>query len=151
MTDCKFGIADCTPLHRCEGERAEFDRLLLDVKTDSVPSPTMLRFKHCVQMVPAPVLERYDLTQPSAYLVLVATIAQMKAVAIKKSSREKAVGLQEMGTLRCDGCGEEFFIGHNLASGDRWVAEKQAKWLEKVLAEEHERDKKHPDRIELPE
>jgi hypothetical protein len=24
-------------------------------------------------------------------------------------------------------------------------------WLEKVLAEEHERDKKHPDRIELPE
>ena len=31
------------------------------------------------------------------------------------------------------------------------VAEKQAKWLEKVLAEEHERDKKHPDRIELPE
>jgi hypothetical protein len=24
------------------------------------------------------------------------------------------------------------------------------KWLEKVLAEEHERDKKHPDRIELP-
>jgi hypothetical protein len=30
-------------------------------------------------------------------------------------------------------------------------AEKQAKWLEKVLAEEHERDKKHSDRIELPE
>jgi hypothetical protein len=30
------------------------------------------------------------------------------------------------------------------------VAEKQATWLEKVLAEEHERDKKHPD-IELPE
>jgi hypothetical protein len=24
-------------------------------------------------------------------------------------------------------------------------------WLEMVLAEEHERDKKHPDRIELPE
>jgi hypothetical protein len=36
-------------------------------------------------------------------------------------------------------------------SVDRWVAEKQAKWLEKALAEEHERDKKHPDRIELPE
>jgi hypothetical protein len=27
----------------------------------------------------------------------------------------------------------------------------QARWLEKVLAEEHERDKKHPDRIELPD
>ena len=56
-----------------------------------------------------------------------------------------------MGNLRCDGCGEEFFIGHNPASVDRLVAEKQAKWLEKVLAEEHERDKKHPDRIELSE
>jgi hypothetical protein len=76
----------------------------------------------------------------------------MMAVAIKKGqSREKAAGLQEMGTVRCDGCGEEFFIGHHLATVDKWVAEKQAKWLEKVLAEEHERDKKHPDRIELPD
>ena len=76
----------------------------------------------------------------------------MKAVAIKKGqSREKSVGFQEMGTLRCDGCGEEFFIGRNPQSVDKWVAEKQAKWLEKVLAEEHERDKKHSDRIELPE
>ena len=75
----------------------------------------------------------------------------MKAVAIKKNSREKAVGFQEMGTLRCDLCGEEFFIGHNPAWVDERVAEKQAKWLEKVLAEEHERDKKHPDRIELPD
>ena len=75
----------------------------------------------------------------------------MKAVAIKKSSRDKTAGFQEMGTLRCDVCGEDFFIGHNPASVDKGVAEKQAKWLEKVLAEEHERDKKHPDRIELPE
>jgi len=73
----------------------------------------------------------------------------MRAVAIKKSSRETTVGFQEMGTLRCDGCGEEFFLGHNPASVDMLVAEKQAKWLEKVLAEEHERDKKHPNRIEL--
>jgi hypothetical protein len=75
----------------------------------------------------------------------------MRAVAIRKSSREKAPGFQEMGTLRCDGCGEEFFIGHNSASMNTKVAEKQAKWLEKVLAEEHERDKKHSDRIELPD
>jgi hypothetical protein len=75
----------------------------------------------------------------------------MRAVAIKKSGREKTTGFQEMGTLRCDGCGEEFFIVHNPQSVDKWVAEKQAKWLEKVLAEEHERDKKHSDRIELPE
>jgi hypothetical protein len=75
----------------------------------------------------------------------------MRAVAIKKSSREKVAGFQEMGTLRCDVCGEDFFIGHNPVSVDKLAAEKRAKWLEKVLAEEHERDKKHSDRIELPE
>jgi len=75
----------------------------------------------------------------------------MRAVAIKKSSREKALGFQEMGTLRCDGCGEEFFIGHDPQSVDKRVVERQAKWLEKVLAEEHERDRKHSDRIELPD
>ena len=74
----------------------------------------------------------------------------MLAVAIKKGSREKTLGFQEMGTLRCDGCGEEFFIGHNPQSADKRVAEKQAKWFEKVLAEEHERDRKHSDRIERP-
>ena len=74
----------------------------------------------------------------------------MQAVAIKKGSREKTIGFQEMGTLRCDGCGEEFFIGHNPQSLNKQVAEKQARWLEKVLAEEHERDRKHSDRIELP-
>jgi hypothetical protein len=75
----------------------------------------------------------------------------MRAVAIRKSGREKTTGFQEMGILRCDGCGEEFFIGHNPQSVDKSIAEEQAKWLEKVLAEEHERDKKHSDRIELPE
>jgi hypothetical protein len=59
-------------------------------------------------------------------------------------SRDKVEGLQEMGTLRCDGCGEEFLIGHAPGLVDKWVAEKQAKWLEKVLAEEHQRDKKYP-------
>jgi hypothetical protein len=34
---------------------------------------------------------------------------------------------------------------------DKRVAEKQAKWLEKDLAEEHDRDRKHSDRIELPD
>jgi hypothetical protein len=45
----------------------------------------------------------------------------MRAVAIKMGqSKEKAVGVQEMGTLRCDGCGEEFFIAqipHSRISG----------------------------------
>jgi hypothetical protein len=75
----------------------------------------------------------------------------MRAIAIKRGSREKTTGFQEMGTLRCDGCGEEFVIGHNPQSVDKQVAEKQAMWLEKVFAEEHERDKKHSDRIELPD
>jgi hypothetical protein len=73
----------------------------------------------------------------------------MKAVAIKKG-QSRAADFQEMGTVRCDGCGEEFVIAHQTAFVDKWVADKQAHWLEKVLAEEHERDKKHPDRIELP-
>ena len=75
----------------------------------------------------------------------------MQAVAIKKNSPEKTTGLQEMGILRCDGCGEEFVIGHYPHLADKRVAEKQAKWLEKVLADEHDRDRKHPDRIELPD
>jgi hypothetical protein len=76
----------------------------------------------------------------------------MKAVAIKKGqSRGKAVDFQEMGTLRCDACGDEFVIAHQPSFVDKWVADQQAHWLEKVLAEEHERDKKHPDQIELPD
>jgi hypothetical protein len=76
----------------------------------------------------------------------------MKAVATKKGqSREKAAEFQEMGTVRCDGCGEAFAIEHQQEFADKWVAEKQAHWLEKVLAEEHEREKKHADRIELPD
>jgi hypothetical protein len=77
----------------------------------------------------------------------------MKAVANKKGAepRESLADFQEIGTLRCDGCGEEFVISHDPAFADKRVAEKQAGWLEKVLGEEHERDKKHPDRIELPD
>jgi hypothetical protein len=42
-----------------------------------------------------------------------------------------------------------FSIIHNPLSADKWVAERQAHWLEKVLAEEHEREQRHPDLIEL--
>jgi len=79
-------------------------------------------------------------------------IEQMKAVAVKKGQAQPDVAsFWEMGTLRCDVCGEEFLIRHNPAFVDKKNAEKQAHWLEKVLAEEHEREKKHPDRIELPD
>ena len=76
---------------------------------------------------------------------------EMRPVAIKKGqSVEKATGLREMGTVRCDGCGEEFIVHHEPAFLDKGVAEKQARWLEKVLIDDHECDKKHLDRIELP-
>jgi hypothetical protein len=34
---------------------------------------------------------------------------------------------------------------------DKKAAERQARWLEKVLADEHERERKHPDRIQVPD
>ena len=76
----------------------------------------------------------------------------MKAVAIKKGQmRERAPAFKEMGTLRCDRCGEEFVVFHDPAFVDKRAAEQQAKWLEKALAEEHERERKHADRIQLPD
>ena len=76
----------------------------------------------------------------------------MRAVAIKKGQmRERAPAFKEMGTLRCDSCGEEFVIFHDPAFFDKKTAERQATWLEKVLAEEHEREGKHGDRIQLPD
>jgi len=56
-----------------------------------------------------------------------------------------------VGTLWCDTCLEDFVICHAPESADKSLADRQTYWLEKVLAEEHERDKKHPDRIELPD
>ena len=76
----------------------------------------------------------------------------MKAVAIKKGqTKERAPDFREMGTLRCDGCGEEFIVFHDPTFADNGAAARQAQWLEKVLAEEHEREQKHPDRIALPD
>ncbi len=48
-----------------------------------------------------------------------------------------------MGTVRCEGCGEEFLITQHPATSSSTTAARQA--------HEHERDKKHPDRIEFPE
>jgi len=49
----------------------------------------------------------------------------MKAVAIKKGQiREKAdADFYEMGTVRCDGCGEEFVISHQPSFTNKWAAE----------------------------
>ena len=76
----------------------------------------------------------------------------MNAVAIKKGqTKERALTFKEMGTLRCDGCGEEFIVFHDPTLVDNRAAARQAQWLEKVLADEHERGRKHPDRIQLPD
>jgi hypothetical protein len=65
----------------------------------------------------------------------------MKAAAIRKGhTDERAVGFRDMGTFRCDECGESFSIVHNPSLANKWVAERQAHWLENVLAEEHERE-----------
>lgn len=76
----------------------------------------------------------------------------MKEVAIKKGQmgRDVQPAFTEMGTLRCDGCGEEFTILHHPSVVDPTVAAQQAQWLEKVLADDHDRDRKHQDRILLP-
>jgi hypothetical protein len=76
----------------------------------------------------------------------------MAAVAIKKGQiRERAPEMRDMGTLRCDGCGEEFIVFYDPGSASHEAAARQAHWLGKVLTEEHERERKHPDRIQLPD
>jgi len=76
----------------------------------------------------------------------------VNAAAIKKGQeRTKAAGFTTMGTVRCDVCGEEFLIGHRPALASDTNAERQAKWLEKVLAYDHECDRNHGDQIELPD
>jgi hypothetical protein len=77
-------------------------------------------------------------------------VEQRKPIVVKKGWGQAALaGLREMGTLRCDRCGEEFVIGHPPKLADIKTAEKQAHWLAKLLAEDHKREKKHADRIEL--
>jgi hypothetical protein len=76
----------------------------------------------------------------------------MESVAIKKGqTREPVPDMRDMGTLRCEGCGEEFVVFQDPSGANKETAARQAKWLEKVLAEEHDRERKHPDRIQLPE
>jgi hypothetical protein len=99
--------------------------------------------------LPSVVGNRYDCC---AHERIVQRESAMKAVAIKKGQIEEGQSdFMEMGTLRCDSCGEEFTILHNPAFPDKNAAERQAHWLERVLADEHERERKHPNRIQLPD
>ena len=73
------------------------------------------------------------------------------AVAVKLGQGSEALkDFHIMGTVSCDGCGERFWIEHHSAFADPAVAARQAVWLEKVLANDHERERTHQDKIELP-
>jgi hypothetical protein len=75
----------------------------------------------------------------------------MRVMAIKKGQTERRRTISKKWTRF------GVTVGARSSSSDiaplmltKTIAERQASWLEKVLAEEHERDKKHADRIELP-
>ena len=73
------------------------------------------------------------------------------AVAVKLGQSNEALqGFHVMGTITCEGCGERFSIEHYSAFAGPAAAARQAVWLEKVLANDHERERKHLDKIELP-
>jgi len=76
-----------------------------------------------------------------------------RALAIKEGQdREKPPeDFVNMGTIRCDGCGEEFSIYHHPASADATFAGHQAYWFERTLATNHKSNAIHADRTELPE
>ena len=59
----------------------------------------------------------------------------MEAAAIKKGHTDgRAAGFREMGTFRCDGCGELLSIVHNPLLADRWVAgDKRTGWKKFLL------------------
>ncbi len=79
-------------------------------------------------------------------------LGKMNAIAIKTGqTRVKPPDFRVMGTVKCEGCGEQFVIGHDPRSADPKRAEIQARWLEKSLAAEHELSREHPDKIQLPE
>jgi hypothetical protein len=79
----------------------------------------------------------------------------MKAVAIKKGQLQEQPPMPEPRGRRAPfivtAAEEEFIIYHDAPFTDKTVAESQAHRLAGVLADEHERERKHPDRIQLPE
>ena len=50
----------------------------------------------------------------------------------------------------CTQCGERFAIGHDTASPDAELAERQAKWLEDQFVWDHIQESKHRSSIALP-
>jgi transcription elongation factor Elf1 len=75
----------------------------------------------------------------------------MSDVAIKFGQESRmAPGSVQLGTLTCDVCGTRFAITQDAQHQDTDAAERQASWLEKRLAEDHENGFEHEDAIDLP-
>jgi hypothetical protein len=75
----------------------------------------------------------------------------MMGIAVKAGQdREKGPpDYTTMGTVTCDTCKAQLIIGHHPALKDQKVAEKQAKVLEEMLAEDHRLNREHKDAIDL--
>jgi hypothetical protein len=56
-----------------------------------------------------------------------------------------------MKIVECGQCGERFAIGHDPASSDPKLAERQAAWLEDQFVWDHIQENKHRGSIALPE
>ncbi len=70
--------------------------------------------------------------------------------AVKEDKRPAAPGSIGMGTVIYATCGERFWIEHPVTFADKNLAAKQAEWLAKMLAYDHERQRPHADTIALP-
>jgi hypothetical protein len=55
-----------------------------------------------------------------------------------------------MGVVICEGCGMRFTIRQDAQHQDENAAERQANWLERRLAHDHENGFEHDDAIDLP-
>lgn len=55
-----------------------------------------------------------------------------------------------MKVVACSQCGERFAIGHNPATSDVDLAERQAVWLEEIFVWDHIQENKHRGSIALP-
>lgn len=75
----------------------------------------------------------------------------MSDVAIKFGQEQRIPdGSVQLGTLICDVCGTRFTITQDAQHQDASAAERQAGWLERRLAEDHENGFEHDDAIDLP-
>ncbi len=75
----------------------------------------------------------------------------MSDVAIKFGQDSlKPEGSVDMGVVICDTCGTRFTIAQPAHYQNMDAAERQASWLEKHLAHDHENGFDHDDSIDLP-